>query len=63
MLVSSLSTQHWAFRPLLDWSAARSVPGPGPVPWSWTGPLVRDRSAATQARIGGIPDAPAIRSA
>ena len=24
-----------------------SLPGPGPVPWSWTGPLVRDRSAAT----------------
>jgi hypothetical protein len=40
--------QHQALRPLLDWSAAGPVPPvPGPVPWSWTGPLVRDRAAAT----------------
>jgi hypothetical protein len=34
-------TRFWTGPPL------GQSPGPGPVPWSWTGPLVRDRSAAT----------------
>ena len=36
--------------------------GPGPVPWSWAGPLVRDRSAAT-ASAGPVESRTARRSA
>jgi hypothetical protein len=63
-LASSLSSaQHWALRPLLDWSAAGPVPQSRTSPVVLDRPLVRDRSATTTSADRRNPGRPAIHSA